>query len=69
MFAANYFAMAYFASRYFSSAVGKPALTLTLVLHYDPTWIGNSKTCIAVNGFVMSNGDVPIAPWEPQGTQ
>lgn len=56
----------------FAPKVAVPVeVTWTLVLNFDPTWIGNSRTCVAVNGYLMSSGasNIPIAPWIPEGTQ
>lgn len=41
----------------------------TLVLNFDPSWIGNSQNCIAVTGYIMTTNPYPIAPWIPPGTQ
>lgn len=43
-------------------------VTWTLVLNFDPTWIGNSPNCVHVTGFLMSQ-NVEVAPWIPPGMQ
>jgi len=44
--------------------VAQPAARWTLVLDFDPNWIGNSQNAVKVSGYLVS-ANVPIVPWLP----
>lgn len=67
MFGGKYFGNNYFGKSFWGH-VGDASVTWTLILQYDPTWIGNSPNMVRVQGFLTSR-QVQIVPGIPEGTQ